>query len=30
MYVIDPALGSSDMQATGAEFNLIPPQAAQF
>jgi len=30
MNVIDPALGSADMQTAAVEVNLIPPQAAQF
>src|ERR1700730_8710499 len=30
MHVIDPAFGSSDMQASGVEVDLIPPQATYF
>jgi hypothetical protein len=30
MHVIDPAFGSSDMQASAVEVDLIPPQATYF
>ncbi len=30
MNVIDPALGSSDMQSAAAEINLVPPQPTHF